>query len=65
MKTYQEFLIWAATVTNFRYEKGCCGWADAEYAMTETAAWMYNKTVYDVYHDIKAEIESRFGNPLK
>lgn len=61
MKTYQEFLNWAAIVTNNRFERDDCAWADSEYAMNQTAAWLYDKTVYDVYHDIKEVIETRFG----
>lgn len=68
MKTYDEFLTWAAEYHYNRWMMDTEGtevaWGGLSHSVINTASAIYGHPHFDIYHAFKARLEQLYGNPL-
>jgi hypothetical protein len=70
MKTYDEFLTWAAAyhynvwINSYDFNESEVAWGYLSSDILTTAAAIYGKTPFDVNQEFKARLAYMYGNPL-
>lgn len=68
MKTYDEFLTWAA---EYHYNRWLLdtdgtevGWGSLGHAVINVASAIYGPPHFDIYHAFQKRLDELYGNPL-
>lgn len=68
MKTYDEFLNWAAEYHYNRWmldtDGTVVGWGSLGHPLINVASAIYGHSHFDIYHAFQKRLDELYGNPL-
>lgn len=65
MKSYDEFLTWAAEKSYNDWTADLVSWGGSQSPVIETGAAIYNRPVYNVAESIRTRVNAMYGDRLQ
>lgn len=65
MKSYDEFLTWAAEKSYDDWVNDLVSWGESQRPILEAAAMIYNRPIYNVAESIRTRVFNIYGDRLK
>lgn len=64
MKSYDQFLTWAAERSYDDWVNDLVSWGESQSLIVETGAAVYNRPAYNVAESIRTRVNNMYGNRL-